>query len=239
MPSITGRTFTSRISAITVPVSIPAPCTSSARRGDRRARPSRRVVNGIDGGLAIAGKHYFAVVHTGSQENVGAGVYEFDPVTLALGKQIASSQQLGGGDPRGLAIDPTTGDLFVTTYGSGIYRIHDPAGTPMLTEFNSVSADGIAFSPSGSELFVAPYNGGGLPDQVDGFKSSGASVPGFPVVVSGNPSGVVVAPPNDVVDGVNVSNNVFVNGTAGTVYRINTNDGDAVSTVATGGSGGN
>jgi hypothetical protein len=96
----------------------------------------------------------------------------------------------------------------------------------------------MAFSPDGTKLYVAPYQGTS-PTQVDGFSTkSGATLTGFPVSVSGNPDGVAVAPPNDVVGGVDVSNNVFVNTNGGTVYRIDTQAGDAVSAVASGGSRG-
>jgi len=63
-------------------------------------------------------------------------------------------------------------------------------------------------------------------------------VPVFNVDTGHPVDGIAVALPNTMLSGTNVSNNVFVNDNDGTLVRIDVNNGNAVSVVASGGSRG-
>ncbi|MGH9028224.1 MAG: hypothetical protein ACRDV4_01200, partial [Acidimicrobiales bacterium] len=54
----------------------------------------------------------------------------------------------------------------------------------------------------------------------------------------GKPDGIVIAPADTMVDGIDVSGNVFVNNNNGTVIRIDPNNHNQVTTVASGGTRG-
>ena len=58
-------------------------------------------------------------------------------------------------------------------------------------------------------------------------------------VDTGHPiGGIAVAPNNAMAGGTDVSNNIFVNSDDGTLLRVDVNNGNAVSVVASGGTGG-
>src|SRR6202022_4176396 len=73
-------------------------------------------------------------------------VAEIDPATLAIKRTLAP--QIGG---NGLAVDPLSGDLFLSGPGT-IFRISNFAngGTGSATAYASVGVDGIAFGPDGT-----------------------------------------------------------------------------------------
>ena len=50
--------------------------------------PEASAANGLGGGLAVSGSHYYG--GSNSSQSLAEGVYSFDPVTLAVGPQIVS-----------------------------------------------------------------------------------------------------------------------------------------------------
>src|SRR5262249_17648554 len=148
-----------------------------------------------------------------------------DPDTL--GTTVVTT--LNGGSIIG---DPLTTDLYVAT-GSGILRVQNPtSASPTVTTFATGNIDGIAFTNDGLRIYAAV-----IPTStVLGFDRTGAQV--FSVDVSHPVDGIAVAQDNTFINTTNVSNNVFVNCNDGVIVRIDVNDGDAVSLVASGGSRG-
>jgi len=100
-------------------------------------------------------------------------------------------------DPRGIAIDPLTGDIFISQFnGTAVYRI--PAGTmtatTFATGFNNTS--GLAFDTTGN-LYICDYNGGII------YKFSRASnaTPIVPLT-SGSPNTFTFTDPNPAMPDV-------------------------------------
>jgi hypothetical protein len=94
-------------------------------------------------------------------------------------------------DPRGIAADPLTGDLFISQFnGTTVYRI--PAGTTMVTTFATGfnNTSGLAFDTTGN-LYVCDYNAGII------YKFSRASnaTPMVPLT-SGSPNTFTFTNPN-------------------------------------------
>lgn len=78
----------------------------------------------------------------------GGDVAQIDPSNGAVLRVVAS-----GFLPLGLATDPVSGDLFVTTEGEPIKRIANPASeNPIVSDYGEAlsSPDGIAFGPDGT-----------------------------------------------------------------------------------------
>jgi len=194
------------------------------------ASPQASAANGLQVGLAFTQGGYYGLSRGGHA--IPAGLYQFNPGTLAVMSTtpiVAPAGQLNA-----LARDPVTGDLYISST-SGIFHVTGLGSTPSATTFASGTFDGLDFSPDGSVLYAASHKG---TNHVVGFTRTGASS-GFDVDFSSIvPDGIVVAPPNTIVNGVDVSKNVFVNGNSGEVDRIDVNHGNAVSTVATGGTRG-
>src|SRR5205823_3483470 len=125
-----------------------------------------------------------------------------------------------------------TGDLFITSdtplgTGSLVTRVHDPSGTPVVSTFippTGLTFAGLAFDSTGSILYVAEAT------TAAAFDRTGTQISGFAPALPDGPQGIVVAPPNTIVNGVDVSNNVFTNnagtgpGTA-TISRIDVTAG--------------
>jgi PKD repeat protein len=186
-----------------------------------------------NGAMTISGGRYYATRLPFGAIGAGFGVVEFDPGTLALTRTLGPSAQ-----PRGLTTDPLTGDLYFDEAPGAIRHIQGPAGaTPTFTTFaapGSAAYDGMAFTADGSRLYVTDYNN----QHVLGFDRSGA------VILDANlfghhPDGIAVAQPNTIVDGVDVSNNVFVNSNDGTIERIDVGSASTpVTVVASGGTRG-
>jgi hypothetical protein len=109
----------------------------------------------------------------------------------------------------------------------------------MVSSFTDGDYDGLAFTADGSELFAASVG-----THVYGFNRDHTVRDDVQncTDVCHTPDGIAIAEPNTVIQtpsgDLNVSNNVFVNSIDGTIERIDTNSGNAVSVVATGGSRG-
>ena len=178
-------------------------------------------------GLALSHGTYFGT-------NLGPSILTFDPATLAV-TATAAVLPCGG---LGIAGDPLSTDLYVDTF-CGIYRVQNPtSAAPTVTLFSTAVTDefdGLTISSDGQQFWAADIFGADSPAVLE-FNRSGAllqTVPDF-----SGPDGVGIAKPNTTQGGVNVSNNVFVNNNDGTVWRIDTNNADTVSVVASGGSRG-
>jgi hypothetical protein len=177
-------------------------------------------------GLALSNGVYYGT-------NLGAGTVEtFDPATLAPSPTNISFPGCGA---LGIAGDPLSTDLYVDT-GCGLYRVQNPtSASPTVTLFaTGVTGefDGITISSDGQQFWVADLSGSSVLE----FDRSGTLMANIPD--TSGPDGVGIAQPGAVSGSTNVSDNVFVNNNDGTIWRIDTNNSDAVSTVATGGSRG-
>ncbi len=205
--------------------------------------------NGLDGVLVKIGGHYYGMaIFPGTQsEPGGPGLYEFDPGTLAVaGGGAAPVVSLA--TPSDLAIDPQTGDLFIGNAANGIVRVHGLPGSPVVTTFVAGSGSnlyaGLSFTSDGSILYATSrYNYPNI--HVVGFDRTATQV--FDVVDPNQGEGLAVAPPATTVNGVNVSNNVFVNdngtngmmpSTYGKITRIDVNDSNTETAIASGGTRG-
>jgi len=190
--------------------------------------------DGFTHGLTIQQGHYYgdsAGPAEGSQ--LTAGVYEFNPNTLAVTRTVYTVS--GSGRPRGLTADPLSSDIYVCLSSGQIMRIANPATSPAVTTFVSSNErfDGCAFSPNGQMLYVATQHS----QHVWGYNRSGALMFNVNDAPHG-PDGIAVAPGSDKVNGLPVSNNVFIINNDGTVTRIDTAHNDAVTTVWSGGTRG-
>lgn len=185
-----------------------------------------------NGGLTIAGGRYYGTRFVYGSVT-GTGVVEFDPVALTVTRTIS-----GTVNPRGITTDPLTGDLYYAEAPGATRRIASPiAASPADTVFANPGSgvhDGIAFTADGSRLYVTDYN----TQHVLGLDRAGTVV--FDVSLSGHgPDGIAVARPNTIINGVDFSNNVFVNSNDGTIERIDVNTpGNPVTVVASGGTRG-
>jgi len=198
--------------------------------------PESSADNGLNTGLGISGGHYYgnaATIACGGT-TITNGLYSFDSNTLAVGAMIApfTNPLAFVVDP--LSPDPTNPNLFVSTCGGGgIFRVHRPNTSPTVTQFATGCFAGLYFTSDGSPLYAALYQ----EQHVNGFDRTGRLV--LDVDLSGHgPDGIAVATANTVIGGIDVSNNVFVNSNDGTIERIDVNNGNAVSVVASGGSRG-
>lgn len=197
--------------------------------GGSALSPQASARNGLNLGLAVFGGIYYGIADTNSF--LAAGLYRFDPSTLAVTGPIATFPAA----PRAIAPDPRTGDLYVSTFQAGIFRVQNPLGTPTVTTFVCCgSYDGLTFRSDGSVLYAAEDSNG----HVVGFDRSGHPVMDVNVSPRG-PDGIAVALPNMFVPDpanpslkIDVSNNVFVNNNDGTIVRIDVNNGNALSVVA-------
>ena len=101
--------------------------------------------------LALSHGTYYA---TTNGLPTGAGVYTFDPATLAVGPRIAAFPQVA----YGLIGDPLSTDLYVAT-GNGIWRVQSPGSSPVVTQVVSgATFDGIAISADGQHIWAANRN---------------------------------------------------------------------------------
>jgi len=192
--------------------------------------PDASAANGLQVGLATTGNHYYGLARGG--HGIPAGLYQFNPSTLAL--TTSTPIVAPPGTLNALVRDPVTGDLYISST-SGIFHVTGLGSSPTFSTFASGTFDGLDFSPTGNVLYAASHSG---TNHVVGFTRTGASS-GFDVDFSSiAPDGIVVAPANRSVNGVDVSKNLFVNGNGGVVDRVDVNNGNAVSTVASGGTRG-
>lgn len=192
--------------------------------------------NGLTHALALQDGHYYGVsVGQAVGDPLPAGVYEFDPSTLAVTRTVITT---GSEFPQQVVADPLSGDLYVTLFSGGILRIQNPASaSPTTTQFVSTTQgfDGAAFAPDGSVLYVAASGG-----YVLGYDRTGALA--FSVATGHPADGIAVASANvfATINGqqVDVSNNIFANSNDGTIEMIDVHNNDSVSVVAEGGSRG-
>ncbi|MEA2587090.1 MAG: trimeric autotransporter adhesin [Actinomycetota bacterium] len=182
------------------------------------------VHNSLDLDLAVSHGKYYATTDLPTR-----GLWTFDPATLALGHLVHAFPQTA----YGVIGDPLSNDLYVDT-GNGIWRVQDPDTSPVVTQVVSGGTfDGIAISADGQHIWAAIPSRNvvqefGRPSPIN--LPMQASVP-----VSGGPDGIAIA--QGTAPG-GVANNVFVNDNNGTIVRIDTNNKNAVSVVASGGSRG-
>jgi hypothetical protein len=181
--------------------------------------------------FAKLGTHYFAARYSTDST---AGLWEFDPTTLAW-KSSAPAVPLI--DIRGVAVDPKTHDVFLSS-DQKIVRVHNLTGKkPVVTTFVTGSGgdlfDALAFNASGSILYVTDrYNYPNI--HVVGFNRAGKSV--LDVVDPYQGEGLAVAK-----NGVLFINNNGTNGgspaTYGSVSTLAPN-ATTLTTVASGGTRG-
>lgn len=204
--------------------------------GGSATAPAASSANGLDSGLALSHGVYYGIAQTKSHYIKG-GLYAFNPTTLALTttSPLVPAASFGTGTPKAIAGDPQSTDLYVSS-DNGIFRVQNPSsGHPSVTQFAAGNFDGIDFNDAGTVLYAAE-NVGAAAGHVVGFDRAGNTV--LDIQVGGGPDGIAVAPPTQAVNGVNVSNNLFINNNDGTVERIDTNNSNQVTTVASGGTRG-
>ena len=116
--------------------------------------PEASNANGINAGLAVVGGKFYGIAN---QASLGAdhGVYEFDPVTLERKALFARMP----GDERGIATDPRSQDMYVTSsygQGSAIFKVQRTAGSPRITTFHKVGSQlaGLRWRLDGSLLMA-------------------------------------------------------------------------------------
>jgi hypothetical protein len=91
-----------------------------------------------------------------SNEEITEGVYRFNPATLARGPEVAPIQNVNE-----IAVDPNTGDLYVTAANDGLYRIQDPSSDAhQVTEVAVGDFAGLGFTSDGQDLWVADDRSG-------------------------------------------------------------------------------
>ena len=189
--------------------------------GDATTVPSAK--DGLED-LALVNGTYFATMTQANQ------IVTFDPSTLALGTTAIPLHCSG----RGLSGDPLTGNLVVST-ACGVFRVKDPLSPSATVKRFSGSKDafdGAAFSPTGQALWVADTT----TNTVIEFDRRGHVL--ATIADPHGADGIVFTQPDTTLGGVDISNNVFVNNTDGTIIRIDGNNSNQVTLVAGGGTRG-
>jgi putative nucleotidyltransferase with HDIG domain len=185
---------------------------------EAQAKPRRLV--GADSSLLVQrGRYYFAARGTAGGM---PGIYTFDPNTLEPGpKLVVLSGALG------MAGDPLGDSLFVAA-SSGLYRVDDLQHRPRVTLLASGTFDGATVSADGGRIYVPSGQ------TILGYDRSGHQVLKVDVCCH-NPDGLVVLPKGTKSRDLDISGNIFVNANDGTILRIDTNHGNKVSVVVSGG----
>lgn len=197
----------------------------SAATGGSALSPPLAVQNGLSHALVESGGTIYGVASRGL---VPSGIYSMDPSTLMLGANLLPAPC---GDIRGLIADPQSGGLFLTG-DCGLFRLQltsNPTGIAVAQKLSTDNLDGIALSPDANGIWVADFT----TSTVTEFDRSGAVIT---AISTGHPSDGIAIAGADAPSGV--AGNVFVNDNDGTIVRIDTNNGDAVSVVGSGGSRG-
>ena len=182
-------------------------------------------VNGLTNGLALRQGEYFGIAGL-HQSIVESGIYQFDPLTLQLGRLITPAPCR---DTRGLATDPVTGALFVTG-DCGLWRINDIDG-PLATITPIVKAtdlDGVAVTEDG-QVWAVDVTG----KSVGRYDTQGKLIASWPIVDV--PIGVAIAPRSAPTS---IRGAVFTNNADGVVTMVDIARGARISQVALGGSRG-
>ena len=193
--------------------------------------PQASALNGINSGLAVARGVYYGAAQPPTTA-LAPGLYTFDPNTLAVASQVATFP--GAFFVRQVVVDPLNAfHLYVST-DAGIFIVDTSVSPASVAAFGPPgNYDGMEFTRDGSRLYVAAAAG----DDIFGFDRTGAQQ--LLVNLCCGTDGIAVAQPNTVLgNGVNVSNNIFVNMNDGTIQRIDVNNGNQVTTVASGGTRG-
>jgi hypothetical protein len=200
--------------------------------------------NGLNIGIAVHRGHYYgASCHVGCPGGTSlvGGLYEFDPSSLAITRTVAT----GFGDKTlAVADDPVDDAVFVSACDSGspIVRVDNPSSaTPTVSSFGiqppdaSQCFDGLAVTSDGSTLYATDSG----TQTIRGYRIATGDEVSAVSVAGHDPDGIAVVRAGTVMNGVDFSNNVFVNSNDGTIERIDTNSpGDPVTVVASGGSRG-
>jgi len=199
-------------------------CTGAIDRfslyGGTEAQANPRRVVGADSSLLVQrGRYYFAVRGTAGGM---PGIYTFDPNTLQPGPMLVTINT-----PLGMAADPLGDSLFVVA-SSGLYRVDDLQARPRVSLLVSGTFDGAAVSADGSRIYVPSGQ------TILGYDRSGHQVLKVDVCCH-NPDGLVVLRHGTKSGALDISGNILVNANDGTILRIDTNHGNAVSVVASGG----
>jgi Zn-dependent protease with chaperone function len=203
-------------------------CTATTYKYDLDQSPAKEVVSssdGLTGGLALDSGTFYGIAGPG-QFLVAPGVYSFNPGTLALRRLVAKDQCPGPYGLTGLAADPATGDLFVTSW-CGLWRVSDLYSTsPVMRRIAAGAFDGIAVADGGNAVWVAGINRNDLIE----LSSAGAVITS--IDVPDGPVGVALISPSLRSP---VAGDLFASDNDGSLSMVDTHDGDKVSVVATAG----
>ena len=116
------------------------------------------LVFGADGSLYSTGRY-------GGACSILNAVAQIDPQT---GQDVRNLN--APGCPTGIAVDPLSGDLFISSGYGGIYRLSNYAsGAGTLTNYSNVAADGMTFAQDGT--LYASDNGNGVVYSITGTNS--------------------------------------------------------------------
>ena len=205
--------------------------------GGSATNPDALLNNALTDGLALVNGVYYGTSNIVASPDFpgwpGIGVYTFDPNTLAVNLTPVA---LFPNFVLDIAPYPLNPDFLAVSGFGGLYTLQ--VSTSTLTQISPYGEDGIAYTQDGSRFYEA------FGQHVYGFDLTQS---GTPVVLDvdlsldtppDTPDGMAVAQSYAMAGGINVSNNVFVNTWNGHLLRIDTNNGNAVSTVASGGSRG-
>lgn len=164
-------------------------------------------------GLSAAGiaftkdGHFYAILANGNN------LVEVNPATASVIRNVA---HFGGVPNFGLAVDPLSGDLFVSG-DDGISRVSNFASGPgTVTLYTNGSFDGIAFATDGTLYAAAEFSGG-----IFRINGTNASTPGTAAqiaILPGHPDGIAFD-----LNPANASKPfLYVNRNDGTITRIDT-----------------
>lgn len=228
------------------------------RGGSVSSASTLKVADGLTNGIATLGGPG-GTYYAGSRgvAGVSAGVYSFDPTTLARGRQIASLENVNE-----ILADPKTGDLYVTAYTDGLYRIENPASSdPSVFEVAVGDFHGIGMTSNDADVWISNvYVGGpGVKEYAlraldaisptSGCSPSDSAACAQPIQTVSLakespqlPTGLVVMPAGATLGTTHVGNDVIVNTSQGDtdlpgeVLRVDTSRRNAISVLASGGS---
>ena len=141
----------------------------------------------------------------------GNNLLEVNPANAAVIRQVA---HFDGGSRPALAVDPLSGDLFVSGF-DGIERISNYATGPgTVTHYTSGDFDGIVFAPDGT-LYAAAQT---AVYRITGTNSPNPGTRTAIVFLPGSPDGMALEP-----NAANPAKPIlFVNRNDGTITRVDT-----------------
>jgi autotransporter-associated beta strand protein len=112
----------------------------------------------------------------------------------------------------GIAADPRTGHLFVSSYHGAIYEVDPVAGTA--TVFSNVESDGLAFDATANTLYAVGVGDPSFNQHVVGFDASTGAMVFDSGSIPGQPDGMALGAGS-------LAGNLFVNTNGGTLVEIN------------------